>query len=421
MTRLAAAAFALTAVRTASLAALVLALSSLAAPASAHHGRRYLILFKAGTSAQAKAATLRRLGCRLLREFPGLDMALVEHSEGAPQAAAAVEAFEEDFYVNWLRCGDGTLEGSAKCFSRPAATAEPSKDPYADVPWGVRRVHAPAAWSAQDRRTLGAGVSVAVIDTGVDCSHPDLSCDQSAGFNAIDPEASSVDDNGHGTHVAGTIAAKWNGAGVAGVAPLANVLPVKVLDAEGGGMVSDIVRGIDWAVDRGAKVINMSLGSEKGSPALQRAIRRAHERGVTVVAAAGNEGPGAGTVGYPAAYPETIAVAATDQADGIADFSSRGPEVDLAAPGAQIPSTMPGGGFAAMSGTSMAAPHVAGLAAIAVATGARGPAMVRAALLRAADRVCDHTACPHPHLQGAGVVDARRLVPRPALAELALR
>ena len=154
----------------------------------------------------------------------------------------------------------------------------------------------------------------------------------------------------------------------------------------------------------------MSLGAPRGSKALQQVIQKARSQGVVIVAAAGNEGPKEGTVDYPAAYPEVIAVAASDAKDNVASFSSRGPQVALIAPGVDVLSTVPGGGYAKHSGTSMAAPHVAGLAAIAVAEGAAGPEGVSRALLGAASPLCPEGVCAGGTAQGNGMVDAAKLV-----------
>ena len=247
-------------------------------------------------------------------------------------------------------------------------------------------------------------MKVAVIDTGIDCAHPDLKCDFGSGANIVDPSATPTDDNEHGTHVAGTIAGRGDG-GPIGVAPKATLIPVKVLDAQGSGNLSDIVKGINWATRAGVNVINMSLGGPTGSAALERAVKHALSAGVVVVCAAGNSGPNPDTVGFPGGYPGVIAVAASDLNDKVANFSSRGNAVAFIAPGVDIASTIPGGGTAKLSGTSMASPHVAGLAALAIERGARGPSGVRAVLSTASS--------PLPGLgateQGAGMIDAARL------------
>jgi len=192
-------------------------------------------------------------------------------------------------------------------------------------------------------------------------THPDLKTNIKGGYNAIYPTKSANDDNGHGTHVAGTIAALNNTIGVVGVGPQINLYAVKVLDRRGSGYLSDVIEGLDWAAANGIQVVNMSLGTSSNVLSFHDAVVRAKAAGVTLVAAAGNSG---GTVSYPAAYPEVIAVSATDNTNTIASWSSRGLEVDLAAPGVSIFSTYKGSSYATLSGTSMASPHVAGAAAV---------------------------------------------------------
>lgn len=226
------------------------------------------------------------------------------------------------------------------------------------IPWGVKRVGAPQVW----KRTKGEGVRVAVVDTGIDANHPDLKDRVIAGYSAI--PGHWTDENGHGTHVAGTVAASGK-TGVYGVAPLADLLAVRVLDGSGGGSLSDLIDGLGWSLDHGAQVINMSLGTPRGHRLLERAVKALSARGVLVVAAAGNSGPGADSVEYPASYASVVAVAAIDQHGQIPSFSSRGPQLDVTAPGSDILSTWPPDRWQRLSGTSMAAPHVAGVAALA--------------------------------------------------------
>ncbi|OGD14877.1 MAG: hypothetical protein A2W20_04225 [Candidatus Aminicenantes bacterium RBG_16_66_30] len=216
-----------------------------------------------------------------------------------------------------------------------------------------------------------AEVVIAVLDTGVDMMHPDLAAKiVSSGRDFANDDDDAIDDHWHGTHVAGIAAASTgNGAGIAGVAWSCGILPVKVVDENGDGYYSWIIDGIIWATDQGADVINISLGGEVPDPFLEDACQYAHDHGVVIAAAAGND---AGGVLYPAAYDDTVlAVAASDYNDAIASFSNFGPEVDVAAPGVWILSPAPlnyvGAGqlpYIFGSGTSAAAPHVAGLAAL---------------------------------------------------------
>jgi len=242
-----------------------------------------------------------------------------------------------------------------------------------DNSWGVKRI---GAGLVHDSGNNGEGIKIAIIDTGIDKDHPDLDDNLVGGVNFVSnpswrtPDPNKWDDdNGHGTHVAGIIAAEDNNTGVVGVAPGAALYALKVLDRTGSGYVSDVVMAIQWATDPNGDgsaddrldVINMSLGSTYDSWLLDAACLLAYySDGLLLVAAAGN----GGSVIYPAAYPSVIAVSATNSADELAWFSSTGPEVELAAPGVDIYSTYKGGSYATKSGTSMASPHVAGTAAL---------------------------------------------------------
>jgi hypothetical protein len=232
-------------------------------------------------------------------------------------------------------------------------------DTELDSSWGVKRI---GAGVVHDSGKNGKGIKIAVIDTGIDKDHPDLDYNLKGGENFVSkpswrtPDPNKWDDdNGHGTHVAGIIAAEDNNTGVVGVAPGAELYALKVLDRTGSGYVSDVVMAIQWATVNEIQIINMSLGSTYDSWLLDGACLLAYAEGLILVAAAGN----GGSVIYPAAYPWVIAVSATNSADELAWFSSTGPEVELAAPGEDIYSTYKGGGYATLSGTSMACPHVA--------------------------------------------------------------
>lgn len=266
-----------------------------------------------------------------------------------------------------------------------------------EIPWGVKRVNASGAWSA----ATGVGVKAAIIDTGVDYTHPDLAAHYAGGYNAVSTSTLPMDDHGHGTHVSGTIGAIQDGKGVVGVAPGAKLYGVKVLDANGSGTYSNVIDGIQWAADNKMSVINMSLGGKEGTPALAKVMEAADKAGVTIVCAAGND---SGPVNYPAKYPQAIAVSASNSSDKLAYFSSRGPEIAFIAPGVNVYSTYKGAAYKTMSGTSMACPHVAGLAALAVSLGADTPAKVRAALKNAASSLG-----LKPTEEGAGMIDAAKI------------
>ncbi|MFT4416278.1 S8 family peptidase [Fredinandcohnia humi] len=227
--------------------------------------------------------------------------------------------------------------------------------------WGIEKVSAPKSWKAN---YTGAGIKVAVLDTGIS-THEDLHVAGGVSFTSYTNSYS--DDNGHGTHVAGIIGAKNNQVGIVGVAPDASIYAVKVLDQEGSGYLSDIILGIDWAITNKMDIINLSLGAPADSLALKQAVDRAYNKGILVVASAGNSGntDGSGdTVQYPAKYDSTIAVAAIDSQNMRGIFSSTGTKVEIAAPGVGILSTYLGNKYVKMDGTSMAAPYVAGVLAI---------------------------------------------------------
>jgi minor extracellular protease Epr len=232
--------------------------------------------------------------------------------------------------------------------------------------WGLNKIEAQKAWNLG---FTGSGITVAVVDTGVDLNHPDLKDNILTGYNAITGIAGSTvtqDNNGHGTHVSGIIAAEANGVGIVGVAYQAKVLPVKALTRQGEGTDDCIADGIVWAADHGSKIINLSLGSDNESDVLKEAIQYAFEKGCLIVAAGGNQEDGLTTIAYPAADPLVLAVTATDSNDRIASFSLPGPQAALAAPGVNILSDywQNTSGYATLDGTSMASPFVSGAAAL---------------------------------------------------------
>ncbi len=228
------------------------------------------------------------------------------------------------------------------------------------IPWGVPHVK---ATDAQDLGYTGQGVKVGVIDTGIDYTHEDLHV--TGGISFVDGTTGYIDDNGHGTHVAGTIAALNNEMGVIGIAPNAELYAIKVLDQNGSGSYSDVVAGIEWAIDYNINILNMSLGGTAQSKTLEKAVNKAYDSGILLVAAAGNNGYSKkGTIGYPAAYSSVIAVGAVYQNNTRASFSSVGRQLELMAPGVDILSTVPNNGYESYNGTSMASPHVAGVAAL---------------------------------------------------------
>ncbi|WP_281888181.1 S8 family peptidase [Paenibacillus sp. YYML68] len=252
---------------------------------------------------------------------------------------------------------------------RGAATERPIGEASGFVPndalyqryqWNLPKVDIESGWHISKGSDQ---VTVAVIDTGVDLNHPDLQNQLVSGLNVVNQRQTPQDDVGHGTHVAGVIGALVNNnLGVAGMSWYNHIMPIKALDATGAGSTYAVAQGIIWAVDHGAKVINMSLGNYADAEFLHDAIRYAYDRDVVLIAASGNDNTE--RPGFPAAYPEVFAVAATDPNNSRATFSNYGTYIDVAAPGVSIASTYPHSQYAALSGTSMATPHVAALAAL---------------------------------------------------------
>jgi subtilisin family serine protease len=243
-------------------------------------------------------------------------------------------------------------------------------DTELDNSWGVKHI---GAGIVHDFGNRGAGVNVAIIDSGIDYAHPDLAANYAGGWDFVNDDDDPMDDDGHGTHVAGTVAARDDGKGVVGVAPEASLYALKVLGPNGSGSYSDVIAAIDWCVVNSIRVTNNSYGSS-GDPGntVKAAFDNSEAAGVLHVAAAGNSGnpPGRGdNIIYPARYESVIAVAATNKDNERARWSSTGPDVELAAPGVDINSTLLGGGYGEGSGTSMASPHVAGVVALVIKAG----------------------------------------------------
>ncbi|TBL72735.1 peptidase S8 [Paenibacillus thalictri] len=231
------------------------------------------------------------------------------------------------------------------------------------IPWGIRHIKAPQVWN----KAKGAQIHIGVIDTGVDYSHPDLRHALSRGINLIQRHLLPADDNGHGTHIAGTIAAASRQRGITGVAPQAVIHPVKAFDYQGSAYVSDIIQGIDWCVKNGLHIVNMSFGMKTYSRSLEAAVKNAYQAGTIVVASSGNEGKKT-SIDYPARFPQTISVGATTKTSRIARFSNRGKHIDIYAPGDKIYSTWLKGKYTELSGTSMATSHVSGVIALMLST-----------------------------------------------------
>ncbi len=292
-------------------------------------------------------------------------------------------------------------------------------DPKYRYQWHLDQIRMPQAWTY----TRGEGVVVAVVDTGVTAVEDLQGTELVPGWNFVDDSPDARDDHGHGTHVAGTIAqTTHNGVGVAGVAYQAKIMPIKVLSGSGSGSVNGIAQGIRWAANHGAQVINMSLGGPYNSQVLARAVKYAHDKGVVVVCAAGNDGRG--KVSFPAANDGAIAVAATQYDEATTFYSNWGKEIAIAAPGGNtrldqnndglpdgvLQNTVTPGNIAKQDyllfmGTSMASPHIAGVAALLVSQGVRNPEQVAQLLQKTARRPAQYRG-KHDSHYGAGIVDA---------------
>ena len=317
---------------------------------------RILVKFKPLTHESMKAFLHQWHGGEVIDAIPGIDVHVVQIPE--KKIREKLRAYLREPWIEYAE-----PDFVAHAFLEP-------NDPGFESQWGPIRIHAPEAW---DITTASPEVRIAVCDTGIDQNHADLVGKIVANKNFT--SSRSIDDKfGHGTHVAGIAAAvSNNGRGVAGVGFSSSLMNVKVLGDNGSGYYSWVAKGITWAADHGAKVINLSLGGPAGSGTLQNAVNYAWSKGCVIVAAAGNDGNG--NPSYPAYYDNCIAVAATDPNDSKATFSNHGFWVDVAAPGVDIYSTLPNHknqmgprNYGTLSGTSMAAPHVAGVAALVWAT-----------------------------------------------------
>ena len=318
-----------------------------------------------------RPAEISRAGGRIVYQFKLIDAVVVEVPStalGRLKKLPGVKMIEFDNKASILVGPPSWLGGG---------------QPSQQIPWGISRVKASDVWSITDGS--GGVIEVAVLDTGVDYDHPDLAgniawCVSTLRGRVTTNPAQCKDQNGHGTHVIGTIAALNNDIGVVGVAPGVEIYSIRVLDASGSGSYSDIAIGIEQALlgpdgvldkdgdgiivgdpdDDAAEVISMSLGGPSDDQYLHDMIIQAYNYGVVIVAASGNEA--ADQPSYPAIYPEVIAVGATDSTDAIAYFSNLQPEVS--APGVDILSTYPDDTYETLSGTSMATPHVSGVVAL---------------------------------------------------------
>jgi subtilisin family serine protease len=365
---------------------------------------RKIVVFQPGTSVQVQRQVVAQSGSRMLNLLPLIDGVAIElFTESAAHTLAALQADPTVAGVYDDLTNSGQDGGGDNVIVITPADP-PTQEFY---PWGLDAIHIPDVHQ-EEPGLKGSGVTVALLDTGIDMNHADLSKSIRGGYNAMAGQDSRnyQDDNGHGTHMAGIIAARMNRLGVVGAAYQAQIVAVKVLDQDGNGRLSDLINGLGWIGTSKIRVVNMSLGFSEDSPLLERAIQRLYEAGVIMVASAGNGGTtcaqdgggddgggddgggdgitqdgggddGGGDTGcqtsqkavhYPARYPWVISVAATNGDDKVTGYSQSG-KVDVAAPGGsqsgpRIFSTNKGGSYGWGSGTSQAAAHVTGALAL---------------------------------------------------------
>lgn len=306
-------------------------------------------------SPAARQAVLQKLGLRSVSRVERLDAVVVKAADPAA-ALASLKADPSVAYAepNWVM---RAIE-PRKRVAIPSFRAASGDDLLSRL-YAMKNIDAASAWA----RTKGKGAKIAIVDTGVDYTHKDLAgrvIDKGRDFASGNGDA--MDDHYHGTHCAGSAAASMGNGGVVGVAPEAGVIAVKVLGADGSGSYAGVANGIIYAADAGCHVLSMSLGGARSSQVIEDAVKYAQGKGALVVAAMGNDGHE--DPSYPAACAGVLAVGASDSDDRLPNFTNFGEHISVTAPGVDILSTMTGGGYDELSGTSMATPHVSGLAAL---------------------------------------------------------
>jgi subtilisin len=393
---------------------------------------RKIVVFQAGTSMQVQQQVVARSGSQVLSILSLINgVAIALPTQNAAQALITLQADPTVAGIYDDLTNSGEDGGGDK-----AIVITPADPPTQEFyPWGLDTIHVPDVHQV-DPGLKGSGVTIAILDTGIDMNHPDLSKNIKGGYNAIAGQNSRnyQDDNGHGTHMAGVIAGRMNRLGVVGAAYQANIVAVKVLDQYGHGYLSDLINGLGWISTNKIRVVNMSLGFSETNPLLEQAIRSLYEAGVIMVASAGNGGtacaqdgggddgggddgggddgcqPSKGEVHYPAQYPWVISVAATNGDDKVTGYSQSG-KVDVAAPGGsqsgpRIFSTNKGGGYGWGSGTSQAAAHVTGAVALMLQKNSKMSFKELVMLLERTSRDLGEPV----ERQGAGLIDVEAMI-----------
>ncbi len=371
------------------------AMPSNADPVSAQVApNEYLVKFVPGTRIAQREAAVQELGGHLVDRIDQLDVDLVRFPQqdqpGSVQAADAVlGTLEEHPLVEYIQPNyvyTVSEAGPRKAYVPLVITPGTfmPNDPGLKLQYAWSRLEALKGWGYDP----GSQAVVAIVDTGIQLNHPDLQGKILPGYDFVDDDSSADDTlQGHGTHVAGIVGAVTdNGIGVAGTCPKCKLMPVRVLNGSGGGTSQDVVKGIVFAVDHGADVINLSLGGPLDDQTLAAGVKYAWNKGVFVACAAGNDGNNGNPINYPAYYDACEAVGATNSDDSHARYSEYGNWVDIVAPGTGIYSTYKNSSYATFSGTSMATPFVAGVAGLLAGQGLTNQ-QIRDRIRQTADRI----------------------------------
>lgn len=367
---------------------------------------RKIISLKPGTHPSPNyEAEIHSQGGRILEHFPLINAVLCEfpvHQEGTVasimESHPHVNRVEDDIPVN-------IIDFSPSFFFQPKKR-ETAKQMKQEIGWGIKKVAAEDYLGVEPQKRI----AVAVMDTGIHLSHPDLQENIKGGISIYGNSRDLSDPNGHGTHVAGIIGALNNQIGVVGVMPKVDLYSVKVFNSRGEGSLTDIIRGLQWCIENQIKLVNLSFGSATENATFREVFLKARSAGLIMVAAAGNDAENH-KMQYPAKYAETIAVTSSNMVNSLSSYSSYGEGVDVIAPGEQIISTWNDGAYKVLSGTSMAAPHVTGaIAQILNKWGDLSPVQVKQHLKSTASRLPLRT-----DQQGAGLINvaaALKLNPR---------